>query len=157
MSRPPGLPRVCPALPYCLSSIFSGLAAYVLLSGLHLYTLCRHLSPCNPSHLFGIGSGSHQWHHSAPGNSPISSAGGDLSGGLTPAASSTGSASGATNFHPPPSLLNSGPYNPAAVLPPKVAKRMLNLEFVEMSEISLDDPPSTHSWPTPSPSASTHT
>jgi hypothetical protein len=63
-----------------------------------------------------------------------------LSGGLTPAASSTGSASGATNFHPPPSLLNSGPYNPAAVLPPKVAKRILDLEFVEMSEISLDDP-----------------
>ena len=36
-------------------------------------------------------------------------------------------------------LLFKGPYNPAAVLPPKVAKKILDLEFVEMSEISLDD------------------
>ena len=33
------------------------------------------------------------------------------------------------------------PIHPAAVLPPKVAKRILDLDFVEMSEISLDAPP----------------
>ena len=48
------------------------------------------------------------------------------------------SASGATKLHPPPNLLHSGP---AVVLPPKVAKLILDLDFVEMSEISLDDPP----------------
>ena len=41
---------------------------------------------------------------------------------------------------PTPALLAQGPYNPAAVLPTKVAKKILDLEFVEMAEISLDDP-----------------
>ena len=43
---------------------------------------------------------------------------------------------------PPPALSSRGPYNPVAVLPSKLAKRILELDFVEMSEISLDDPPS---------------
>ena len=46
------------------------------------------------------------------------------------------------------SLSCRGPYNPAAVLPNKVAKRILGLEFVEMSDISLDDlPPHTPGQP----------
>lgn len=40
---------------------------------------------------------------------------------------------------PTAGLSQQGPYNPAAVLPPKVAKKVLELEFVEMSEISLDE------------------
>jgi hypothetical protein len=38
------------------------------------------------------------------------------------------------------------PYNPAASLPPKVAKKVLGLEFVEMAELKADvwvDEPST--------------
>ena len=42
---------------------------------------------------------------------------------------------------PGPALASRGPYNPAAVLLTKVAKRILDLDFVEMSEIALDDPP----------------
>ena len=42
---------------------------------------------------------------------------------------------------PGPALASRGPYNPAAILPTKVAKRILDLDFVEMSEIVLDDPP----------------
>ena len=34
-----------------------------------------------------------------------------------------------------------GPFNPLAVLPGKVVKKILNLEFVEMAEISLDEEP----------------
>ena len=42
-------------------------------------------------------------------------------------------------------LSSRGPYNPTAVLPPKIAKKILGLEYVEMAEISLDDhPPPTH-------------
>ena len=50
---------------------------------------------------------------------------------------------------PPSGALSSqGPYHPAAVLPPKVAKKILDLEYVEMSEISLDDaPPHTPGQP----------
>ena len=43
---------------------------------------------------------------------------------------------------PPPALSSLGPYNPVAVLPSKLAKRILELDFIEISEISLDDPPS---------------
>ena len=38
----------------------------------------------------------------------------------------------------PPPLSGSGPYNPAAALPPKVVKKVLDLEFVEMSELRAD-------------------
>ena len=31
-----------------------------------------------------------------------------------------------------------GPYNPAASLPPKVVKRVLELEFIEMAELKAD-------------------
>ena len=80
--------------------------------------LCRnrHLTPSHPPHLLpstGIGS-----------PAPTSVTG-------TPA-----------TLTPTLGLLSKGLYNPAAVLPPKVAKKILDLEFVEMSEISLDDPPS---------------
>ena len=40
-------------------------------------------------------------------------------------------------------LYSKGPYNPAALLPTKVAKKILDLEFVEMAEITLDDPPAS--------------
>ena len=43
---------------------------------------------------------------------------------------------------PSPSIRVPGPYNPAASLPPKVVKKILDLEFVEMSELTIDDPPS---------------
>ena len=36
------------------------------------------------------------------------------------------------------SLSSLGPYNPAASLPPKTVKKILNLEFVEMSELRAD-------------------
>ena len=32
-----------------------------------------------------------------------------------------------------------GPFNPAASLPPKVVKKILDLEFVEISELTIDD------------------
>ena len=38
-------------------------------------------------------------------------------------------------------LHSKGPFNPVALLPTKVAKKVLDLEFVEMADISLDDPP----------------
>ena len=38
-----------------------------------------------------------------------------------------------------PHLLSSGPFNPAASLPPKLVKKILDLDFVEMSEITTDD------------------
>ena len=36
------------------------------------------------------------------------------------------------------SLGKAGPYNPAAALPPRVVKKILDLEFVEMAELSAD-------------------
>ena len=39
---------------------------------------------------------------------------------------------------PEQNLHRMGPYNPAAALPPKVAKKVLALEFVEMSELRAD-------------------
>ncbi len=36
-------------------------------------------------------------------------------------------------------LLVPGPYNPAAVIPPKVVKKILDLEFVDMFKIAMDD------------------
>ena len=44
-----------------------------------------------------------------------------------------------TTPHSSHALLTSGPYNPAASLPPKVVKKILDLEFVEISEISIID------------------
>ena len=41
--------------------------------------------------------------------------------------------------HPSHSLHTAGTYNPAASLSPKVVKKILDLEFVEMSEISIID------------------
>ena len=70
---------------------------------------------------------------------PTSSSEEASSTSLPPGSSSASSA--ATIPKLSPSLLASGPYNAAAVLPSKVAKRILDLDFVEMSEISLDDPP----------------
>ena len=39
---------------------------------------------------------------------------------------------------PQGSLLTRGPFNPAAMLPPKLVKRILDLEFVEMAELTVD-------------------
>ena len=79
---------------------------------------------------------------------------------LTPAAGSPGldllakvAASAGTQDHNPNTgeaprtlaamqqLHTPGPFNPLAVLPGKVIKKILNLEFVEMAEISLDEEP----------------
>ena len=38
-----------------------------------------------------------------------------------------------------PHLLSTGPFNPAATLPPMVVKKTLDLKFVEMSEIMMED------------------
>ena len=40
---------------------------------------------------------------------------------------------------PRPPITTPGPFNPAASLSPKVVKRILELEFVEMSEMMVDD------------------
>ena len=46
----------------------------------------------------------------------------------------------AAGFEPPrPAVTAPGPFNPAASLSPKVVKRILELEFVEMSEVTVDD------------------
>ena len=68
---------------------------------------------------------------------------------LAAAAASSSQSAPATLATAPPPLATSlnvpGPYNPAASLPPKVAKKILNLEFVEMSELRadmwVDEPP----------------
>ena len=72
---------------------------------------------------------------------------------LASAAAAAQSGSGlvrpATQQDPTLNLYARGPYNPAAVLPPRVAKKSLDLEFVEISEISLEDLPAhTHGPPT---------
>ena len=38
-------------------------------------------------------------------------------------------------------LMGPGPFNPVAVLPTRVVKRILDLEFLEMAEVSLDSEP----------------
>ena len=38
-------------------------------------------------------------------------------------------------------LHSNGPHNPAGLLPPRLVKRILNLEYIEMSEISPDEVP----------------
>lgn len=44
-----------------------------------------------------------------------------------------------TNIETPQSsLITRGPFNPAAMLPPKLVKRILELEFVEMAELTVD-------------------
>ncbi len=48
----------------------------------------------------------------------------------------------------PHPLAQRGPYNPAAVIPAKVARKILELEFMEMSEVTLDnDIPQTPGCP----------
>ena len=98
--------------------------------------LCRnrHLTPSHPPHFLPS-----RRTHCGP----------QLTGICSPAPTSvTGTPATLT---PTLGLLSKGPYNPTAVLPPKVTKNILDLEFVEMSEISLDDPPShtpanLHCW-----------
>ena len=52
---------------------------------------------------------------------------------------------------PTQSLLGAGPFNPAASLPPRIVKKILDLEFVEMSEVSADaDPAPIPGRPPPS-------
>ena len=36
-------------------------------------------------------------------------------------------------------MAKSGPYNPAAAIPARIVKRILELDFIEMSEITMDD------------------
>lgn len=72
---------------------------------------------------------------------------------LTAAASSDtpqGFVSGPTGAAPSTPLSAPGPFNPMASLPPKVVKRLLDLEFLEMAEVSCDlDPPPTTGRPPP--------
>ena len=47
-----------------------------------------------------------------------------------------------------------GPFNPAAHLPPEVVEKILNLEFVEMAELTIDEESiSADVPPTPTPIA----
>ena len=48
---------------------------------------------------------------------------------------------GVTLATPNPSLALTGPFNPAASLSTKVTKKILDLEFVEMAEVTLDHTP----------------
>ena len=57
--------------------------------------------------------------------------------GTASAASAVGSPPGTTTM--PAAITQPGSFNPAATLPPKVVKRILNLEFVEMAEVSIDE------------------
>lgn len=49
-----------------------------------------------------------------------------------------------------------GPFNPIVLLPAKVSKKILDLEFVEMNEISSDDPPPVIPGHPPLPPMETH-
>ena len=60
---------------------------------------------------------------------------------LATAASSAQSGTGPSQAYQsgaPASLHTTGPYNPAASLPPKIVKKVLDLEFVEMAELKAD-------------------
>ena len=56
---------------------------------------------------------------------------------------------GIPNSDPQGSLHSSGPYNPASSLPPKTVKKILSLEFVEMSELRGDIWPDDSTTDTP--------
>ena len=56
---------------------------------------------------------------------------------------------GIPNSDPQGSLHSSGPYNPASSLPPKMVKKILSLEFVEMSELRGDIWPDDSTTDTP--------
>ena len=61
---------------------------------------------------------------------------------LAAAASSATAGSVAVYSKPvTPNLNQPGPYNPAAALAPKIAKRILDLEFVDISEVTTDAAP----------------
>ena len=75
-----------------------------------------------------------------PTFNPSGSSGLDL---LAAAASATPQGPTPTATIAPPSVGQPGPFNLAASLPPKVVKKILDLEFVEMAELTTDDSPST--------------
>ena len=65
---------------------------------------------------------------------------------------------GSHQEHPPPSTSNPtqaisvpGPFNSTAALPSKLAKCVLNLEFIEISDITMDDPPPSEPGRPPAP------
>ena len=63
---------------------------------------------------------------------------------LAAAASSTVSAGDGPTIYAKPGnvgLNKPGPFNPAATLAPKVAKKILELDFVEMAEVTIDAVP----------------
>ena len=64
---------------------------------------------------------------------------------LLAAAASTNHPAGAEPTPQPARLHTKGPFNPAASLPPKTVKKVLNLKFVEMAELRgdmwIEDPP----------------
>jgi len=70
---------------------------------------------------------------------------------LAAAAASTDRTIPASTPKPAHMLAVPGPYNPAASLPAKVVKRILELEFVEISEISVDAEPSANPTRAPAP------
>ena len=91
------------------------------------YTIAHHiLFP--PTHL-------RPWAYAARINSAL-----DLSAAAATAGSSPSLLTPAVGLEPPrPAITDPGPFNPAASLSPKVVKRILELEFVEMSEMTVDD------------------
>ena len=59
----------------------------------------------------------------------------------TGAVGNTAGHSTATGTAAAPSLLTPGPYNPAASIPARVVRKILDLEFVDMSEVSAYEEP----------------
>ena len=70
---------------------------------------------------------------------------------LLAAAAAASSSKDPSSTIPAHSLARSGPFNPATSLPAKLVRRILDLEFVEMSEISVDSdlPQASTRAPTP--------
>ena len=74
---------------------------------------------------------------------PIDTSGSGLSLSAAVAAQSKASSQPQSVPAPHPqaaSLSQLGPYSPGASLPPKLVKWILNLEFIEIAEIIMDDP-----------------
>lgn len=62
----------------------------------------------------------------------------DMAGGLVAAVSASMTTLMETHAVPVAST-QSGPFNPTAILAAKLVKRIVNLEFMEMAEVSVDD------------------
>ena len=73
---------------------------------------------------------------------PLFSPTGATTGGLellaAAATATTRATGGSDTLNPSPPLTKPGPFNPSAALPMKLVKRILDLDFVDMSEVTVD-------------------